>query len=135
MSIVDIECYICFWCRRNIVIQLLYMLYCAHHKCSYHPSKCDAITISLNVFPMLRLLFLWLTHSITVTWFKKQFLHNHFIVLCDKWMKVAGELLGQWKEVDVGWQVDRLNVWWGLGMTELCFRLPRNPFCSKQRVV
>ena len=34
-------------------------------KCSYHPSPCNTITISLIIFPVLYLVFPWFSHSIT----------------------------------------------------------------------
>ena len=47
----------------NIVIQHLYMLCCAHHKCGHHLSS--YLYCSITMFPVLHLSSSWLTYSIT----------------------------------------------------------------------
>ena len=63
LSTVDTQCYITFRC--TTVIQHLYTLCCYTHRCSCYLSLCNTITISLLIFPMLCLLFLWFIHSVT----------------------------------------------------------------------
>ena len=64
-SIVDAQWYIIFRC--TTLIQLLYMLLYNHSKCSDHPPPYIALTMSLTIFPMLCLLFLWIIHFIIGT--------------------------------------------------------------------
>ena len=48
-----------------MVIQCLCTLCCAHHKCVYHLSQYNPLTISLTKCPVLCLLFLLLIRSVT----------------------------------------------------------------------
>ena len=62
--IVDTQCYIRGQVYKIVVTQL-YILYYTYHKCTYHVSPHNTITIPLAKFPMLYHLFPWLIHSIT----------------------------------------------------------------------
>lgn len=50
------------------MIQLFSVLLCARHKCSYHLSPCNTVTIWLTIFPTLCPLFLWLIHFQGMFW-------------------------------------------------------------------